>query len=96
MNAARGEPVWFQLYATTDWNVTRSMVKRAEAAGCPVLVFTVDQISGTNRETLRRFERQDTRDCRALPRSHQPADPERAEADVQRTRPGGGRLCSRP
>ncbi len=64
VNAARGEPVWFQLYATTDWNVTRSMVKRAEAAGCPVLVFTVDQISGTNRETLRKFERQDTRDCR--------------------------------
>ena len=64
VNAARGEPVWFQLYATTDWNVTRSMVKRVEAAGCPVLVFTVDQISGTNRETLRRFERQDTRDCR--------------------------------
>jgi isopentenyl diphosphate isomerase/L-lactate dehydrogenase-like FMN-dependent dehydrogenase len=29
-----------------------------------VLVFTVDQISGSNRETLRRFERQDTRDCR--------------------------------
>jgi 4-hydroxymandelate oxidase len=64
VNAARGEPVWFQLYVTTDWNVTRSMVRRAEAAGCPVLVFTVDQISGTNRETLRRFERQDTRDCR--------------------------------
>ena len=64
VNAARGEPVWFQLYATTDWNVTRSMVKRAEAAGCPVLCFTVDQIGGTNRETLRRFERQDTRDCR--------------------------------
>ncbi len=64
VNAARGEPVWFQLYATTQWSVTRSMVKRAEAAGCPVLVFTVDQIIGTNRETLRRFERQDTRDCR--------------------------------
>ncbi len=64
VNAARGEPVWFQLYATTHWNVTLSMVKRAEATGCPVLVFTVDQISGTNRETLRRFERQDTRDCR--------------------------------
>jgi isopentenyl diphosphate isomerase/L-lactate dehydrogenase-like FMN-dependent dehydrogenase len=64
VNTARGEPVWFQLYATTDWNVTRSMVKRAESAGCPVLVFTVDQISGTNRETLRRFELQDTRDCK--------------------------------
>ena len=64
VNGARGEPVWFQLYATTDWNVTRSMIKRVEAAGCPALVFTVDQISGTNRETLRRFERQDPRDCR--------------------------------
>ena len=64
VNAVRGEPVWFQLYATSDWNVTRTMVKRAEAAGCPVLVFTVDQIIGTNRETLRRFERLDTRDCR--------------------------------
>ena len=46
------------------------MVKRAEAAGCPVLVFTVDQISGTNRETLRRFARQDTRDCRVCDRSN--------------------------
>jgi 4-hydroxymandelate oxidase len=64
VNVARGEPVWFQLYATTQWDVTRALVKRAEAAGCPVLVFTVDQISGTNRETLRRFERQDTRNCR--------------------------------
>jgi 4-hydroxymandelate oxidase len=64
VNAARGEPVWFQLYATSDWNVTRSMVKRAESAGCPVLVFTVDQILGSNRETLRRFERMDSRDCR--------------------------------
>jgi isopentenyl diphosphate isomerase/L-lactate dehydrogenase-like FMN-dependent dehydrogenase len=65
VNAARGEPVWFQFYPTTEWNVSRAMIKRVEAAGCPVLVVTVDQISGTNRETLRRFERQDSRDCRA-------------------------------
>ena len=64
VNAARGGPVWFQLYATSDWDVTRAMVNRAEKAGCPALVFTVDQIIGTNRETLRRFERLDTRDCR--------------------------------
>lgn len=64
VNAARGEPVWFQLYATTEWNLSRAMVKRVEAAGCPVLVLTVDQISGTNRETLQRFIRLDTRDCR--------------------------------
>lgn len=65
VNAARGEPLWFQFYATSDWNLSRAMVKRVEAAGCPVLVFTVDQISGTNRETLLRFQRQDARDCRA-------------------------------
>lgn len=63
VNAARGEPVWYQLYAASDWNVSKAMVKRAEAAGCPTLVFTVDQISGSNRETLKRFQRRDTRDC---------------------------------
>jgi isopentenyl diphosphate isomerase/L-lactate dehydrogenase-like FMN-dependent dehydrogenase len=63
VTAARGAPIWFQLYATTEWRVSRAMVKRAEAAGCPVLVLTVDQISGTNRETLRKFERQDSRKC---------------------------------
>ena len=35
--AARGAPVWFQLYHRTDWNQTRQMVKRAEAAGAKKL-----------------------------------------------------------
>src|SRR5438128_2325589 len=39
---ARGGPVWFQLYPTSSWNVALAMVKRAEAAGSPVLVLTVD------------------------------------------------------
>lgn len=39
------------------------MVKRAEIAGCPVLVLTVDQVGGTNREMLKRFEKQDKRQC---------------------------------
>src|SRR5262249_32705335 len=55
--------IWFQLYASSEWNVSRAMVKRAEAAGCPVLVLTVDQISGSNRETLRKFQQQDKRQC---------------------------------
>ena len=42
VNAARGEPVWYQLYPTDHWAVTQALVKRAEAAGCPVLVLTVD------------------------------------------------------
>jgi len=61
--AARGAPVWQQLYPTDDWNVTRAIVKRAEAAGCPVLVLTVDLQGGSNRETLERSRRVDSRPC---------------------------------
>lgn len=64
VNAARGEPVWYQLYPTDQWAVTRAVVKRAEAAGCPVLVLTVDLQGGSNRETLTRAIRKDTRDCK--------------------------------
>jgi len=56
VNIARGEPVWFQLYARPDFAGTTQIVKRAEAAGCPVLVWTVDLIGGSNRETLRRAQ----------------------------------------
>ena len=61
--AARGAPVWFQLYHRQDWNQTKQMVKRAEAAGCPAVVFTVDLLGGSNRETLVRAARNDTRQC---------------------------------
>jgi isopentenyl diphosphate isomerase/L-lactate dehydrogenase-like FMN-dependent dehydrogenase len=62
---ARGAPVWFQLYPTEDWNITRSLLKRAEAAGCPVVALTVDLYGGSNRETLARFQLLDDRDCDA-------------------------------
>jgi 4-hydroxymandelate oxidase len=65
VTTARGEPVWFQLYATPQWEATRRMVKRAEAAGSKVLLVTVDLPLGTNRMTSRRFARHDTRDCRS-------------------------------
>ena len=61
--AARGAPVWYQLYATDVWDVTQGLVKRAEAAGCPVVVLTVDLPSNSNRETLFRSRRVDTRQC---------------------------------
>ncbi|MFN8060752.1 MAG: alpha-hydroxy acid oxidase [Vicinamibacterales bacterium] len=61
--AARGEPVWWQLYAQDEWSDTRQMIKRAEAAGCPALVFTVDLLGGSNRETLQRATRADSRQC---------------------------------
>ncbi len=51
---ARGEPQWFQLYANQDWNVTRRTLDKVAAAGCPVLVWTIDLLGGSNRELTRR------------------------------------------
>jgi 4-hydroxymandelate oxidase len=63
VNAARGEPVWYQLYHQSDRNQTKQLVKRVEAAGCPAIVFTVDLNGGSNRETMLRAQQLDTRDC---------------------------------
>src|SRR6266540_731730 len=63
VTAARGAPVWYQLYATNKWEVARAMVTRVEKAGCPVVAVTVDRSGGRNQETLFRLQRTDTRDC---------------------------------
>ncbi len=61
--AAHGGPVWFQLYTTNRWDVTARLLKRAEAAGCPVVAVTIDTPAGRNTETQARFRRLDTRTC---------------------------------
>ncbi len=61
--AARGAPVWYQLYATNKWDVAKAFVTRAEKAGCPVVAVTVDRSGGRNQETLFRLQRTDNRDC---------------------------------
>src|SRR5438270_2644631 len=58
--AARGAPVWFQLYPR-KWEVTEALLKRAERAGSSVAVVTVDGGAFTNWETLARLRRNDTR-----------------------------------
>lgn len=63
VTAARGAPIWYQLYSTNKWEATEKIVKRAQAAGCPVLVFTVDLPVGRNTETQEVFARADTRQC---------------------------------
>ncbi|HEY7921811.1 MAG TPA: alpha-hydroxy acid oxidase, partial [Vicinamibacteria bacterium] len=65
VTAARGEPVWFQLYPSNDTAVMRAIVKRAEAAGTRVLLLTVDMPLGPNRETQFRFAKGDDRPCAA-------------------------------
>ncbi len=61
--AARGAPVWFQLYARYSWKFTEGLVKRAEAAGCPAVALTVDLQGDSNRETVKRFAKKDDREC---------------------------------
>ena len=63
--AARGAPIWQQLYPTDDWAVTEKVVARAENAGCTAIVFTVDSPGARNLETLKRATRIDSRDCSA-------------------------------
>ncbi len=64
---ARGAPIWFQLYPFGGWPGVRKMLRRAEAAGCPVVVLTVDLPTSATpaRHTLERAIRRDTRDCAA-------------------------------
>jgi 4-hydroxymandelate oxidase len=62
---ARGAPIWYQLYATNNWEVTKAFVTRAERAGCLAVAVTVDRNGGRNQETLFRLQRTDARDCSA-------------------------------
>ncbi|MGK2924067.1 MAG: alpha-hydroxy acid oxidase [Lysobacterales bacterium] len=62
---ARGAPVWFQLYPTSNWLVAEKMLRRAERAGAEVVVLTVDLNSGSNRVMLGQYMRADDRDCSA-------------------------------
>ena len=63
---ARGAPVWHQLYPTGSWDAARQIIRRAESAGCPAVVLTVDLPAGARgRQSLTRAMRRDSRDCAA-------------------------------
>ena len=72
VNAARGEPVWFQLYQRDDWNQTKELLKRVESAGCPALVFTVDLLGGRNMEQFNRVMQRNRQQCVACHLNGQP------------------------
>ncbi len=63
VTAARGAPIWYQLYATNKFEVAKAFVTRAERAGCPAVAVTVDRNGGRNQETQRRMAATDTREC---------------------------------
>ncbi|MGD1095064.1 MAG: alpha-hydroxy acid oxidase [Bryobacteraceae bacterium] len=65
VNAAHGRPVWYQLYAPNKWEACEQIVKRVEAAGCPVIALTVDNTTGRNSETYLRTRPKDLSQCSA-------------------------------
>lgn len=65
-----GGPVLFQLYPTSELDVTKQVLQRAEEAGCPAVALTIDAPAGSNRETLRRLgNRESDPQCKVCHRS---------------------------
>ena len=63
--AARGRPIWSQLYATNKFEVAKHHVESMERQGSIALAVTVDRVGGRNQETALRMQRLDTRQCSA-------------------------------
>jgi 4-hydroxymandelate oxidase len=61
--AARGAPVWFQLYTTQRPEVGEVLAKRAETAGAPAIAVTLDVRSSAKWGTFVRLRNIDTRQC---------------------------------
>jgi len=61
--AARGAPVWFQLYTTQRFEIAEALVRRAESAGAPVIAVTLDVRAPAKWTTFTRLRRADTREC---------------------------------
>jgi len=63
--AARGRPIWSQLYATNKFEVAKHHVVSMEQQGAIAVAVTVDRVGGRNQETALRLKQLDTRQCSA-------------------------------
>ncbi len=72
---ALGRAPWYQLYAPSRWEACEKILRRAEAAGCPVIALTVDNTTGRNSESYLRNRPKDLRTCAAC---HEGNDPGRS------------------
>jgi isopentenyl diphosphate isomerase/L-lactate dehydrogenase-like FMN-dependent dehydrogenase len=61
--AARGRPIWSQLYATNKFEVAKHHVESMERQGSITVAVTVDRVGGRNQETALRMQRIDPRQC---------------------------------
>jgi len=63
--AARGKPIWSQLYATNKFEVAKHHVQSMERQGSLAIAVTVDSNSRRLQEQALRMRRLDTRDCQS-------------------------------
>ncbi|HUD89588.1 MAG TPA: alpha-hydroxy acid oxidase [Xanthobacteraceae bacterium] len=63
--AARGRPIWSQLYATNKFEVAKHHVESMERQGSIAVAVTVDRSGARNQETAMRLKALDTRQCAA-------------------------------
>ncbi|HEX3645918.1 MAG TPA: alpha-hydroxy acid oxidase [Vicinamibacterales bacterium] len=63
VNRELGRPAWYQVYAPNSWEANEALLKRVEAAGCPVIALTVDNITGRNSEFYLRTRPRDLSQC---------------------------------
>jgi 4-hydroxymandelate oxidase len=61
--AARGKPIWSQLYATNKFEVAQHHVRSMESQGSIAVAVTVDSNSNRLQEQALRMRRFDSRDC---------------------------------
>jgi 4-hydroxymandelate oxidase len=61
--AARGRPIWSQLYATNKFEVAKHHVESMERQGSIAVAVTVDRNGGRNQEVALRMKKLDPRAC---------------------------------
>ena len=61
--AARGKPIWYQLYATNRFEIAKHHVQSAESQGAIAVAVTIDGVGARNQETLFRMRKLDKRNC---------------------------------
>jgi len=61
--AARGKPIWSQLYATNKFEVTKHHIQSMESQGSIAIAVTVDSNSRRIQEQAQRMAKLDTRNC---------------------------------
>jgi 4-hydroxymandelate oxidase len=72
VNKTLGRPVWYQLYAPSQWSACEQLLRRVQAAGSTVVLLTVDNTTGRNSETYRRTRPGDLSQCTSC---HGPGEP---------------------